>query len=294
MKILIILLGVVLFLSGCKKTILNYGDLAAIEGSVSDITVDEGIDVYAIDLSSVFSVQNENNRKLQYRLQSNSNTSLLTAEIAGDSLILNIHPGQTGSARIALRSETPAVFKDTNFLFTLKELPAQTILSKGRSLFVSGDYRAALPHFKLVTRKGILSLYSQAFMGAGFCKMRLSGLDLGYNDFIQSLGYNDKNYDAIAGLALLEYAQKKNYSEAIRQGMYLLQLEPDYHFTMDSTLDKNDILLNTALSQFSSHLYNDCMTTVQILDAQYAGSAEDPDFVGALSRELEILIARFQ
>ena len=118
--------------------------------------------------------------------------------------------------------------------------------------------------------------------------------DYGYSAFELSLSFDSENKDARAGISLLEYAWKKNYSEAIRQGKEALKLDPQYIFKYDNNLDRHDILLNIALSQYSSQLYVDCLDTVKELDTAYDLEITDTEFDVKLLQKLQELVEMYK
>jgi hypothetical protein len=291
MKNLIILASLILLALACKKTIIS-SDLAAIKGGIDDIVQDEGIGVYQIDLNEAFSVKGDASRIITHRILEQSNPVLLSAQINNSVLEISLNPGEVGSSLIKIRSETNGVFKITEFNFTVNPITAQQAMDLAVQHFKAADYALSLSHFKLVTRKDEPAFYSDAFLGQGFSKMRYnsSSDDLGYNDFLQSLAFDNSNTAAIAGLSLLEFAQNRNYDEAILKANELLQKDGDFIFKYDTNLDKNDILLNKALSQFNLKNYEACLQTVQTLDSSYTADSNSSDFAQQLLDKLNELI----
>ncbi len=289
MKKLFLIPAILLITIACKKTVIEFSDYAPIEGTIEDIVIEEGLQSYGINLRETFKVSGQENRVLQHSITANSNPSLVTAQVDGDLLLLTIQLGLTGSARLTLRSESPSVFRETDFSLTVTPLGAETAMERARAFFREGDYETSRGYFLLVTRKSNSALYAEAFMGSGFSKMRLEGDDPGYGDLIQSLAFDNGQADARAGLSLLEYAQKKNYGEAIRLGKRVLAANPDYRFSLDPALDKNDLRLNIALSQFALGRYEECLASIILLNPDFDARAGDEDFTDRLLRELNRL-----
>lgn len=291
MKNLIILASLILLTLACKKTIIS-SDLASIKGSIEDIVEDEGFGTYQIDLSEAFYIKSDNSRIITHRILELSNPVLLSAQINNSVLEISLNPGEVGSSLIKIRSETKDVYKITEFTFTVNAITAQQAMELGVQYFKASDYASALSHFKLVTRKDDATFYSDAFLGQGFSKMRYNSSldDLGYNDFLQSLAFDNSNTAAIAGLSLLEFAQNRNYDEAILKANELLQKDADFIFKYDANLDKNDILLNKALSQFNLKNYEACLQTIQILAPSYTADSSSADLAQQLLDKLNELI----
>jgi len=295
MKIFIIVLIFAAFFISCKKTVLNPQDYARILGNIDNITIDEGISVYTVDLDETFKVENEPGRVITHTLESNSNSTLAATEINGLQLVLKVNLGQTGSSTIKLRSKTDQVYKITEFDLVVNAITSVVSMERAETYFKSADYDLALSHFALVVQKKDSALLSDAYMGMGYSLMRLNdeSNDYGYGSFELSLSYNKGNNNARAGLSLLEYVRKQNFNEAIRQGQITLENNPDFVFKYDSSLDKNDILLNIALSQYSALLYDNCLETVKKLDPAYDLEASDTEFEVKLLQKLEELISLY-
>ncbi len=289
MKNVLLLAMLAMLAFACKKTILDVSDFAPIEGGIDDIRIEEGIAVHAVNLREAFTIQGQDNRVLRHSVIANSNPSLVSTTVDGDRLLLIIRLGLTGSAALTLRSSSETVFRETSFTLTVTPLEAAAALERGRSRFRDGDYETARGYFTLVTRKDDAALYAEAYVGSGFSRMRLNGEDPGYGDLIRALAFDSNNRDALAGLSLLEYAQKQNYDEAIRLGERLLARDAQYRFSLDSTLNKDDVRLNIALSQFALGRYEECLASILLLNPAFTARPGDAGFADALLQELNRL-----
>jgi len=282
---------IVALLFGCKKAVVDTDEERLfVSRELENVSIQEGISQYMIDISGVFSVYSNSNAFILKSIQSVQNENLVTAEINGEMLELTIHTGQTGSTEITLRAEYASTVVYESFMLTVTPVSANTAMNEAIQHFQNAEYSDAETMFLVVISKNNSQLQSDAYMGLGFSQMRLDRADEAYQALQASLNENLNNYDAQAGLSLLEYAFRRNYSEAIRIGQQLLVSSPEFVFRYDTSLDKNDIRLNIALSQFAALLFNDCLATVQILDPSYVLSPNDPDFQSKLSAKLEELI----
>lgn len=280
----------------CKKTVINNSDIRNITGHIDDINAEEGVGVYTYILDDIYTVKDEPNVLPENEVYANSNPNLLQAVIANRILTLTIITGQTGTAQITIRNRSGSVYRDDIFSVSITAIAATEAMTRAVNYFQSAKYELAESHFQLVIVKNVTTLLSDAYMGLGFSRMRLDRLenDYGYNDLKTSRGLNPSNVDAIAGLSLLEYAIMENYFRAIDYGRETLNKAADFIFRYDNELDKNDIRLNIALSQYAAKLFNDCLVTIQLLDPTYNTDSSADDFKTVLFEKLQELVELYK
>jgi tetratricopeptide (TPR) repeat protein len=293
MKYIYLILAVALF-AGCKKVVLDVNeDRLYLNEKIADVTVSEGTVTWTVDISDVFKVANNNNALIARSVQSVQNPALLSAQIIGDNLVLQITIGQTGTTSVNIRAEYGSGVVYDSFDITVTPISASSAMNTAIQQFQNLDYASAEVMFKVVISKENLQLVSDAWMGLGFSQMRLDRAEDGYQSLQFSLNQNPANLDAQAGMSLLEFAYRRNYSEAIRIGQAVLQSAPAFVFRYDSSLDEKDVHLNIALSQFSMQDFDACLASVQVLDPTFNLSLADPDFQAKLAQKLEELILAY-
>ncbi|KAA3611042.1 MAG: hypothetical protein D8M58_13760 [Calditrichaeota bacterium] len=277
---------------GCKKTVISSNDIRNIQGHIENIVAEEGVGVYSYILDDVYTIKNDPNVLPENEVYGNTNPTLLQAVIENRILTLTLNPGQTGSTQITIRNRSGAVFRDDVFTVSISSIAASEAMNRAVNYFQSDDYALAESHFRLVIAKNATASLSDAYMGLGFSRMRLGDEqnEYGYNDLKTSRGLNPSNVDAIAGLSLLEYAIMENYNNAIDYGRETLNKSTDFIFRYDSGIDKNDILLNIALSQYAAKLFDDCLVTIQLLDATYSADPSSENYKTELFEKLQELV----
>jgi len=279
----------------CEKAVVNITDEPQLKvaNEITDITVDEGEVTNNIRISNVFRVYGVDNATYTTSIFSNQNTALVSSVLMGDTLYLTANIGQTGSSEITLRAEFGNQVVYESFVFTVNELAANAAMNTAIQLFQNSEYESAENYFRVVISKNSAQFMSDAYMGLGFSQMRNDNAPGGYLSLQSSVSENTSNNDSKAGLSLLEYAYIKNYLEAIRYAQEVLTANNNFIFRYDNSLDNNDMLVNIALSQYSSLLYDDCLSTIQQLDPAFTLLSSDPDYKTKLYQKLQELILMY-
>lgn len=293
---IVALLALISISYSCKKTIVSNNDIRDITGSIKDISSEEGVGEYIYNLDDIYKIKDEPNVLPENEVYNNSNPVLLSAEIIDRVLYVRINAGQTGSGQVTIRSRSGSVYRDDTFKITITAISAAEAMTRAVNYFKAGDYVLSESHFELVIAKNASASLSDAYMGLGFSRMRLGKEEdsYGYNDLKTSRGLNPSNVDAIAGLSLLDYAINEDYTKAISYGRETLNKAGEFVFRYDEKLDKNDILLNIALSQYAAQLFDDCLATIQQLDATYTADTSAGDFKTQLFEKLQELVDMYK
>jgi len=294
-KLFIIFIAITAFLA-CEKAVVNVTDepQLRVENVINDISLEEGIIEQAIDLSKTFKVYGDDNAEIITSIYSNQNTALVQSQIMGDTLYLTINIGQIGSSEITLRAEWANQVKYESFVLTVNDVTTNEASNTAIQYFQNGDYANAEIYFQVVISKNDVQFLSDAYMGLGFSQMRNSKAPESYLSLQSSISENNANYDAKAGLSLLEYSYTNNYSEAIRYSNEVLISNNNFMFRYDSNLDYHDMLVNKALSQYASQLFDDCLLTIQQLDSSFILLSTDPDYKTKLYQKLQELVGLYR
>ncbi|MBN2281518.1 MAG: T9SS type A sorting domain-containing protein [Candidatus Marinimicrobia bacterium] len=96
-------------------------DPPIVANPVSNIVVDEDAPAKFIDLRNVFTDTDNTDSLITKSLLSNSNDSLLSVTVGGDSLLLDFLPNQYGTSEVALRGTSNGKFADD--IFTIEVRP---------------------------------------------------------------------------------------------------------------------------------------------------------------------------
>jgi len=292
MKKVILTIIVISAIFACKKDVINIseGPSLRVENEIKDITVDEGIVAFQINISNVFKLYSTDRGVIIKSIYANQNTALVDAQIMGDTLYLDIDIGQIGSSEITIRGEFGDQVEYESFVFTVNEISANAALSTAVSSFQNGDYEAAETFFRVLISKNNTQFTSDAYMGLGYSQMRNNNAPDAYLSLQSSISANTSNNDSKAGLSLLEYSYTNNYTEAIRYTNEVLASSSNYIFKYDSNLDYHDLMVNKALSQYASQLFDECLITIQQLDPSFTLLSNDPEYKTKLYQKLQALV----
>jgi len=292
MKKLIILLVLLPLFFVCEKAVVDYPEdkYLVVANPLSNMDVDEGVIETEIDITDVFKVQGDANAQIVKSIYDVQNSALVSAKLDGNTLTITVHIGEAGSSQITLRAEWAGKLIYESFIFKVNAITASTALNRAIQHFQSGEYQQAEDNFLVLISKNNIQYQADAYMGLGFSQMRNDNAPDGYISMQTSITLNAANIDARAGMSLLEYAYAQNYASAIQYGQEVLSANSDFVFRYDSNLDKNDMLVNIALSQYALQLWSECLATVNLLDPAYNLDLNDPDYKTKLFQKLEELV----
>ncbi len=110
--------------------------------------------------------------------------------------------------------------------------------------FSDGDYANALTAFETAMQGN--ATYGEAFVGRGWCYIRLENLASALTDFDTGLGFDNTILVGYAGRALTHLAQQ-SYSEAIADARVVIDADSVYQFSYDTNIDH--ILVRLVLVQ---------------------------------------------
>jgi len=290
-KIIALLLALGL-ITACDKTVVQYSDepRVTVANPVSDVALDEGVMQATVDLSNVFSVSGNNNARVIVSLQSIQSPDLVSGAVADNILTLEPHIGFTGASEVEIRGEWSGYVAYETFIFKVNAIQPDAALNSAVSYFQQGDYRNAENFFRIVISKPNEDLKPEAYMGLGFSQMRNDDAFGAYQTFQEGLTISPDDIDIQAGLSLLEYATRQNYLAAITYAQSVLTAAPDYIFSYDTSLDKNDLLVNIALSQYMLQQWDDCIATIKDLDPAYDMDTGQNEFRTKIFQKLEELL----
>jgi hypothetical protein len=295
MKKIVPLLLVFGIITACEKTVVQYSDepKVTVANPVNDVTLEEGVMQATVDLSDVFTVSGNNSARVLISLQSIQNSDLVSGILADNILTLEPHIGFTGASEVEIRGEWSGYVAYETFIFKVTAIQPDAALNSAVSYFQNGDYRNAENFFRIVISKPNEDLKPEAYMGLGFSQMRNDDAFSAYQTFQDGLTISPANIDIQAGLSLLEYATRQNYQAAITYARSVLIASPDYIFNYDTSLDKNDLLVNIALSQYMLQQWNDCIATIRDLDPAYSMDTSQNEFRTKIFQKLEELLKTY-
>lgn len=141
--------------------------------------------------------------------------------------------------------------------------------------FEDGDHADALAQFRSVLDSLAVHpddvVRAKALNGAGWCYLRLDTLAKAVDYFEDCIAVAPADPDPRAGLAGVEWALE-NFSEAIAQADAALALEPDFAFTYDPAVTREDLRLIIAQAAYLLNDYPRCLAEIDSL----GGTPPDP------------------
>jgi len=126
----------ILFIS----TFIYSQDVApTVANPIADITTNEDTSNITIDLTSVFTDNDNDDLAITKTIQSNSNSSLVSASISGNTLTLDYESNQNGSATITVRGTSNGLTVDDSFTVTVTAVNDEPSFTKGLDITVNED-----------------------------------------------------------------------------------------------------------------------------------------------------------
>ncbi len=295
MKNPVLFILLLLIALACEKTVVEYTDdpKIVVANPIGDIAVAEGVVTTIVDVSNVFEVIGSKQAQVLKAVQSIQRTDLVSGIIADNNLKLTAKIGASGSSEIVIRGEWGGYVAYESFIFSVNAIQAATALNSAIAHFQAGDYPAAENYFRIVLSKNNEDLKPEAYMGLGFSQMRNDNPSDAYQSLQFSLTLQSGYEDALAGLSLLEYATKQNYVAAISYGEAVLASNNNYIFSYDDNLDKYDLLVNIALSQYMLQLWEDCIDTIRKIDPAFNLDTMQDQFKTKIFQKLEELVLAY-
>lgn len=155
-------------------------------------------------------------------------------------------------------------------------------LDEGWTLWESGSYAEA--HAKFVEASG-----TEGLNGLGWTTLKMDSLTQSEGYFaVAAVGGTDTLTDAAAGLALVAW-QQGDHAISLEAANYVLRTEPNYIFTHDPSITKDDILLAKAYDEYHLLQYANCIASIQKLDAAFTPNVNDPTIAQILITKLNLL-----
>ena len=125
--------------------------------------------------------------------------------------------------------------------------------------------------------------------GLGWTTLKMDSLDRAEIYFaIAAVGGEDTLNDAMAGLAITAW-QQGNHDTSLVAANYVLRTEPNYIFSHDPSITKDDIILAKAYDEYHLLQYANCIATIQLLDATFNHTANEAGIAQILLNKLNEL-----
>lgn len=169
-----------------------------------------------------------------------------------------------------------------------EEKTAVKLLAEGWQAYQGKDYQLAQTRFSEALTKDANLV--DAINGLGWTNIKLNRLDSAVSKFLFGLSKDTTNLEMKAGLAFVYNAQK-NYSSSNELSLALLQLNPTWSFSKDTSINYKDIQLLAAKNFFALANYSSSLAYVKLLNPQFNEDVSTVAGQTALGKEIEILSA---
>ena len=159
---------------------------------------------------------------------------------------------------------------------------AEELLDSGWANFEAGDYAQAINDFEDAISEN--SSLTEAYSGIGWSQLRLDRIDDAENNFQTALDRNYAGKEVLAGLAAISLA-KEEYMAAIGYAESILNIDPDWVFVHDSSVDYRDVWLLVAIANFHEGNFAEVESAIKNFDNSFSISENSPStwVVGTVS-----------
>ena len=148
-----------------------------------------------------------------------------------------------------------------------------------------GDYASAHARF---AELALTDTTGGAYVGLGWVTLLMSTDSLQASDRYFTLVAEDSIDDGYAGWSVTKWALK-DYASVIPIGDVVINHDPFYVFTYESSIDINDIILHQAYSYYHMNQYSGCIVKIQALDPSFTATPNQSGIATLLLSKLEAL-----
>ena len=148
-----------------------------------------------------------------------------------------------------------------------------------------GDYASAHARF---AELALTDTTGGAYVGLGWVTLLMSVDSLEASDRYFTLVAEDSIDDGYAGWSVTKWALK-DYASVIPIGDVVINHDPFYVFTYESSIDINDIILHQAYSYYHMNQYSGCIVKIQALDPSFTATPNQSGIATLLLSKLEAL-----
>ncbi len=163
---------------------------------------------------------------------------------------------------------------------------ADLLITQGWQAFAAHDYQGALGKFTSALQMDAGKV--DAHNGAGWANARLNDLSAALAAFQQGRTIDTTNLQINAGLSVVENAGK-NYSSSIARGGYVLQTNPQWSFSRDTSVNAFDLNVILAEDYFALADFASSLARVKILNPSFSADVTVLSGQAALAKEIERL-----
>ena len=147
------------------------------------------------------------------------------------------------------------------------EATAGELINSGWVNFEAGDYSTAISEFNSAIAKDASAF--EAYSGIGWSQIRLDQIVDAETNFLTALNGNYAGKELLAGLAAISLANEE-YAAAIGYAESILNIDPDWVFEHDNTVDFKDVWLLVATAYFHEGDFAEVEAAILKIDSTYS------------------------
>ena len=152
------------------------------------------------------------------------------------------------------------------------EITAGELIISGWVNFETGEYLKAIEDFNSAI--AIDASAFEAYSGIGWSQIRLDQIDDAETNYLTALNGNYAGKETLAGLAAISLAKGK-YTAAIGYAESILNIDPDWIFEHDNTVDYKDVWYVVAIAYFHEGDFTEVEAAILKIDSSYSIDEND-------------------
>ena len=152
------------------------------------------------------------------------------------------------------------------------EITAGELINSGWVNFETGEYLKAIEDFNSALSKDASAF--EAYSGIGWSQIRLDQIDDAETNYLTALNGNYAGKELLAGLAAISLANEE-YATAIGYAESILNIDPDWVFEHDNTIDFKDVWFVVAIAYFHEGDFAEVEVAILKKDSTYSISEND-------------------
>ena len=149
---------------------------------------------------------------------------------------------------------------------------AGELINSGWVNFEIGEYLNAIEDFNSAIAKDASAF--EAYSGIGWSQIRLDQIDDAEANYLTALNGNYAGKELLAGLAAISLATEE-YTTAIGYAESILNIDPDWVFEHDNTIDFKDVWFVVAIAYFHEGDFAEVEAAILKIDSTYSINEND-------------------
>ena len=152
------------------------------------------------------------------------------------------------------------------------EATAGDLINSGWVKFEAGEFSSAVSDFNSALSKDASAF--EAYSGIGWSQIRLDQIDDAETNYMTALNGNYAGKELLAGLAAISLVNEE-YTTAIGYAESFLNIDPDWVFEHDNTIDFKDVWFVVAIAYFHEGDFAEVELAILKIDGTYSINEDD-------------------